>query len=268
MTTEVKTSPHRRERAVNRRVQGDIGEMSAMEWLGSKGATVWVPFNHSPHVDLMAEWDDALVKVQVKTSTYRGSKPDSERWNISIATNGGNRSWSGVAKKFDPARVDYLFVLVGDGRRWFIPAHLVEGSRGLVVGGPKYSEFEIEPGTPFEGVVYSNGPPNRILRPTEGECQNGQMEQTVNLPAMPSQVRILPPPLSPSDGPLGDITKSERKLARSGHALLRQKRQLTLPKRPCAEAGLKVGERMRARCDGPGRIVLERAENEEIFSPD
>lgn len=240
METEVKTSPHRRERAVNRRVQGDIGEMSAIEWLGSKGATVWVPFNHSPHVDLMAEWDDALIRVQVKTSTYRGSNPDSDRWNISIATNGGNRSWSGVAKRFDPARVDYLFVLVGDGRRWFIPAHLVEGSRGLVVGGPKYSEFEIEPGTPFEGVVYSNGPPNRILRPTEGECQSGQMEQTVNLPAMPTQVRILPPPSS------------------SRQVMLRPKRQATFPKAPCDEAGLVAGDRLWARADGPGRIVFEK----------
>jgi hypothetical protein len=51
------TSAHRRERAVNRRVQGDIGELSAMEWLTSKGAVVWVPFTHSPHVDLMAEFD-------------------------------------------------------------------------------------------------------------------------------------------------------------------------------------------------------------------
>jgi len=45
-----------------------------MEWLGSKGATVWAPINHSPHVDLMAEWDDALIKVQVKTSTFRTIK--------------------------------------------------------------------------------------------------------------------------------------------------------------------------------------------------
>ena len=90
METETKASPHRRKRAVNRRVQGDIGEMSAVEWLGSKGATVWVPFNHSPHVDLMAEWDDALVKVQAKTSTFRGlTKSDEERWQIAIATSGG-----------------------------------------------------------------------------------------------------------------------------------------------------------------------------------
>ena len=50
-------SPHRRERAVNRRVQGDIGEFSAMEWLRSKGALVWIPLGHSPDVDLMAELD-------------------------------------------------------------------------------------------------------------------------------------------------------------------------------------------------------------------
>jgi bifunctional DNA-binding transcriptional regulator/antitoxin component of YhaV-PrlF toxin-antitoxin module len=63
----------------------------------------------------------------------------------------------------------------------------------------------------------------------------------------------------------GDITRSERKLARTGHALLRQKRQITVPKRPCAEAGLKVGDRMRFRADGPGRIVFERAEASEVL---
>lgn len=198
MGTSAATGPHRRERAVNRRVQGDIGELSAMEWLASKNATVWVPFTHSPHVDLMAEWADGLVRVQVKTSTYRGSKQLDDRWHVSIATNGGNRSWNGLAKQFDPARVDYLFVLVGDGRRWFIPARFVEGSRGLVLGGIKYSEFEIERGTPIEALVYGNSSANRIAdaSPLQGECQSGQMEQTVNLPAMPTQVRILPPPSS------------------------------------------------------------------------
>jgi hypothetical protein len=35
---------------------------------------------------------------------------------------GRNQSWTGVVKRLDPARFDYLFVLVGDGRRWFIPS--------------------------------------------------------------------------------------------------------------------------------------------------
>lgn len=237
---------HRRERAVNRRVQGDIGELSAMEWLASKNATVWVPFTHSPHVDLMAEWDEGLVRVQVKTSTYRGSKQLDDRWHISIATNGGNRSWNGLTKQFDPARVDYLFVLVGDGRRWFIPAHFVEGSRGLVLGGVKYSEFEIERGTPIEALVYGKPSANRIAdaSPLQGECQSGQMEQTVNLPAMPTQVRILPPPSSPSSA--------------NRQILLRPKRQATFPKAPCEEAGIAPGDRLRVCAHGPGRLIFEK----------
>ena len=175
-------------------------------------------------------------------------------------------NWTGVTKTFDPSLVDYLFVLVGDGRRWFIPAALIEGARGISVGGTKYSEFEIERGQSIEHLVYSGNPSESDL--LVGECLSGQKEQTVNLPAMPTQVRILPPPSSSSSSPLGDMTKSERKLARSGHALLRQKRQITIPKRPCAEAGLGIGDRLRARCDGPGRIVLERAESDETFNQD
>jgi hypothetical protein len=243
METEVKTSPHRRERAVNRRVQGDIGEMSAMEWLGAKGATVWAPFNHSPHVDLMAEWDDALIKVQVKTSTFQASlSSGDERWKVAIATNGGNRSWTGLTKKFDPTRVDYLFVLVGNGRRWFIPALYVEAAREVSLGGRKYSEFEIDPGTPFESLIYSNDEPNRIFGPTAGECQSGQMDVTVNHTAMPTQVRILPPPSTPAGRQI----------------LLRPKRQATFPKAPCEEAGISPGDQLRAHADGPGRLVFEK----------
>jgi hypothetical protein len=234
---------------VNRRVQGDIGELSAMEWLASRGATVWVPFNHSPHVDLMAEWDDRLVRVQVKTSTFRGPvKADGDRWRISIATNGGNRSWTGLTKKFDPTRVDYLFVLVGDGRRWFIPAHFVEAARSIALGGAKYSEFEVERGTAFEALIYEGPAANRIAggSPLPGECQSGQMDLTVNQAAMPTQVRILPPPSSGSR-----------------QVLLRPKRQMTIPKGPCEDAGLSAGERLRVHADGPGRILLERIDSEE-----
>jgi hypothetical protein len=241
--------PHRRERAVNRRVQGDIGELSAMEWLASRGATVWVPFNHSPHVDLMAEWEDRLIRVQVKTSTFRGPvKSGEERWRISIATNGGNRSWTGLAKKFDPVRVDYLFVLVGDGRRWFIPAPFVEAARSIALGGSKYSEFEVERGTPFEALIYEGAPANRIpvASPLPGECQSGQMDLTVNQAAMPTQVRILPPPSSGSR-----------------QVLLRPKRQMTIPKGPCKEAGFTAGDRLRIHAEGPGRIFLERITPEE-----
>jgi bifunctional DNA-binding transcriptional regulator/antitoxin component of YhaV-PrlF toxin-antitoxin module len=50
--------------------------------------------------------------------------------------------------------------------------------------------------------------------------------------------------------------------------LLRPKRQITIPKLPCQEAGLNSGDRMKARADGPGRVVFERIEgNQEVASP-
>lgn len=242
------TGPHRRERAVNRRVQGDLGELSAMEWLASKEAVVWVPFTHSPHVDLMAELHSELIRVQVKTSTFRTKRKSGERWHVSIATNGGNRSWTGLTKKFAPQEVDYLFVLVGDGRRWFIPSHLVEATRSLALGGRKYSEFEIERGSSLEALVYGDEN-NRIGLPPPGECQSGQMDSTVNRAAMPTQVRILPPP-----SPAPSIRQ----------VLLRPKRQATFPKAPCEEAGIGAGDRLRVRADGPGRLLVERVDDPPV----
>jgi bifunctional DNA-binding transcriptional regulator/antitoxin component of YhaV-PrlF toxin-antitoxin module len=40
--------------------------------------------------------------------------------------------------------------------------------------------------------------------------------------------------------------------------LLRPKRQMTIPKRPCEEAGLLAGDRLRVQADGAGRVLLER----------
>ena len=68
---------------------------------------------------------------------------------MTLATRGGNQSWSGLVKRFSSERCDYLFVLVADGRQWLIPAEAVEGGAGIVVGGPKYAAYEIDRGRPI-----------------------------------------------------------------------------------------------------------------------
>jgi bifunctional DNA-binding transcriptional regulator/antitoxin component of YhaV-PrlF toxin-antitoxin module len=40
--------------------------------------------------------------------------------------------------------------------------------------------------------------------------------------------------------------------------LFRPKRQATIPRRPCEEAGFRPGDRLRVRADGPGRVLLEK----------
>ncbi len=59
------------DRLINRRQQGDLGEASAIEWLTRQGARVSTPLGHSPDYDLIAEFGERLLRVQVKTSTVR-----------------------------------------------------------------------------------------------------------------------------------------------------------------------------------------------------
>ena len=105
-----------------------MGEFSAIEWLGMHGYNVCAPLGHSPDVDLVADDGSDLIRVQVKTTTrYRN-----QHWEVTLCTRGGNRSWSGLVKRFSASRCDWLFVLVADGRRWFVPTTAVGGGTGIL----------------------------------------------------------------------------------------------------------------------------------------
>ena len=131
---------------MNTREQGDLGEVSAIEWLAGRGAPVYIPVGHSPDVDLVTWWDGRFAGVQVKTSRYLTPQ---RNYSVAVCTRGGNQSWNKIVKRFDATRCDYLFALLADGRRWFIPSGAVEATTSIVLGGPKYAEFEVEPGRPF-----------------------------------------------------------------------------------------------------------------------
>lgn len=122
-----------------------MGEASALEWLMSIGAHPYVPFGRSPNCDLMADLDGRPLRIQVKTSRRRTRTG----WEVSLATRGGNQSWSGVAKLFDSSRSDYVFIVVADGRRWLIPSPEISAKHSMVVGPRKWARFEIERGRPL-----------------------------------------------------------------------------------------------------------------------
>jgi Holliday junction resolvase-like predicted endonuclease len=125
--------------------QGDLGEASAIEWLASRGYPVWVPVGRSPDCDLVTRIDGRLSSVQVKTCRRQFNG----RFPVMVCTKGGIQSWNGVVKRFSATRCDWLFVLAADGRRWFIPSSEVGGGSGIMLGGPKYAAYEVEPGRPL-----------------------------------------------------------------------------------------------------------------------
>jgi hypothetical protein len=245
-------------RAINRRQQGDLGEASAIEWLTSKGALVLIPLGHSPDYDLVAQIHNRLLRIQVKTSIQQTRTPNGHlRFPVSLATCGGNQSWTGVVKTIDPATIDYLFVVTRSGRRWLIPSGEIEGKPTLQLGSPTYADFEIEPGTQIAEIVFGRRPVLDLAvvggvskRSKDGGCKPSGL--------CPSEVRILPPPLA-SSRPVKP-TNYERKPGQRGEAVINQKRRITIPQRPFFEAGFANGGKVRVRADGPGRIVIEQIE--------
>ncbi len=117
-----------------------------MTWLSQAGALVAKPLFESADYDLLADFGDRIVRVQVKTCRcWRG-----RRWEVTLATRGGNQSWSGLVKRLDATRCDALFVHVGDGRRWYIPARHIGGGSGILLRGPKYAAFAVDSGDPLQ----------------------------------------------------------------------------------------------------------------------
>jgi Holliday junction resolvase-like predicted endonuclease len=150
------------------RRQGDIGELSAISWLMSAGAQVSMPLFHSPDYDLIADFGRKLLRVQVKTSVAWHN----DRFVVALCTRGGNRSWNRVIKHLDASRCDSVFVHVGDGRRWYIPARALGGTTSVCVGGQKYSEYEVESGEPLEPrfPTLDSAPPWRDSRAVKGDA--------------------------------------------------------------------------------------------------
>jgi PD-(D/E)XK endonuclease len=232
-------SVHTREnqRLINRRRQGDLGEASAIEWFSRLGATIFIPFGHSPDVDLVVQLEGRLLGIQVKTSTYYRDG----RWCVQIGTCGGNQSWNRVVKRLDPKRYDVLFVLVEDGRRWCIPSHAVEGKTRMLLGGPKYSEFEVEPGRPIAITPLESSGPHR------GSAGVGEPGRTVNSVAefLSGFESLLPHQSASPSGP------SARTRVSANH-------QITIPLGPFRGSELEVGQPIRVTAAGNGHLLLDR----------
>jgi bifunctional DNA-binding transcriptional regulator/antitoxin component of YhaV-PrlF toxin-antitoxin module len=232
------------------RRQGDLGEAAAIDWLTRLGASVAFPLFHSPDYDLIADLSGRLFRVQVKTSSCRHGPTG--HFAVQLATSGGNQSWTGVVKRFDRGRFDFLFVLVEDGRRWFIPSSEIEARHSITLGGDKYSEFVVGRAAPIDQPDRGRS----TLGTLRGSAGVGEPGRTVNSVAQPERVRIPPPPLPP---PQGGVSRSDGAESPAvGRTKMSSHHQVAVPRAVAGACGIEPGDRFRVESDGKGRFVMTR----------
>ena len=103
----------------NTKKQGDSGLGMAIGYFASNGITVCVPLTDSQDYDLVVEQNGRLQRIQVRTTYAR--KP-SGQFGVNLRVFGGNRSGTGKVKHFDSAKVDLLFVVTDEGKKYLIPS--------------------------------------------------------------------------------------------------------------------------------------------------
>jgi hypothetical protein len=124
----------------NSKKQGDVGLGVAIGWFVKNDYPVSIPLTDSQDYDLVIEEPDGrLAKVQVKT-TYHQSAYGIYKANLKVA--GGNRSGTGKIKRFDPTKIDYLFVVTEVWDMFFIPAEAVKSSLQISLGD-KCEEYRV-----------------------------------------------------------------------------------------------------------------------------
>ena len=249
----VRTYVRAMQRGFHPRRQGDLGEAAAIHWLTSIGATVSFPLFHSPDYDLISDFGGRLLRVQVKTSSHE--PPTRGRYCVQLATSGGNQSWTGVVRRFESSRSDFLFILVADGRKWFVPASEVEGTTEITVGGWKYSEFEVHDVDPRDQEGFGRSK----LGARRGSADVGESGETVNLvPRLLSGFESHLPHFSPPSG--GESLSGGEERPAVGRTKMSAHHQVAVPRAVAAASGIEPGDRFRVESDGPGRFVMTRIE--------
>lgn len=114
----------------NSKKQGDVGLGIAIGWCTAKGYCVSIPLSDSQEYDLVVDIGGKLNKVQIKTTN---AKSKYNIYAVGLRTGGGNQSFI-TSKLFDPKAVDYLFILTGEGTKYFIPCTEMDNVNSISLG--------------------------------------------------------------------------------------------------------------------------------------
>lgn len=119
-------------------LQGNIGLGKAIEYFTSKSIPVSIPLNDTQKYDLVADIDNKLCKISVKTSNC---KTEYDSYTVNLRNCGGS-SGKNKNRPFDKTSCDYIFVLTGNNRTYLIPSKVVDAVSSIAVG-KKYAEYVV-----------------------------------------------------------------------------------------------------------------------------
>ena len=195
------------------REQGDLGELSAMEWLASQGASIAFPSATVRHWDFIAELDGRLLRVQVKSCIAVSQGPlGASRSARAAATKAGTGSSSASTRRAaTTCSCSSATAAAGSSRPTRRRADAASRWAGRSTPSSRSSEGEPIPGcADEESRLY-----NRLLT-ARGDVRVAKGDAAVNRLALPTQVRILLPPFPPTSG----LGRALRAALRGGVAAL------------------------------------------------
>lgn len=109
--------------------QGSAGLGAAIGHFCSKGLVVSIPLVDNQDYDLIVEEDGVLKKVQVKTT---GTKNRSGNYEVQLKAVRANKTENKI-KRFDPTKVDYLFILCDNGTIYLVPCNEINVTCSLTL---------------------------------------------------------------------------------------------------------------------------------------
>jgi hypothetical protein len=120
-------------------LQGNVGLGMAIAYFTSKEIPISIPLNDTQKYDLVVDLNNKLQRVDVKTST---NLQPSGSYSVQLRNTGGSSGKSKI-RLFDNTKIDYLFILTGNGKMYLIPSKDIEAINSISVGN-KYSEYEVK----------------------------------------------------------------------------------------------------------------------------
>ena len=121
-------------------LQGNIGLGKAIEYFTSHGIPVAIPLNDTQPYDLIADFDNSLQRISVKTSRNQTS---ANSYSVQLRNTGGNRTGTVRQVSFDNSKCDYVFIYTADEKLYLIPSKDITVSNAISVGN-KYQEYLVQ----------------------------------------------------------------------------------------------------------------------------